>query len=68
MDFKFTGKLVKKEKPIDEAKKINCKLQFRILKNGDKVPALCVIYSKYDLISISDIIKKIREYERILNE
>jgi len=57
MDFKLTGKLVKKEKTIEDSKKINCKLQFRILKNGDKVPALCIIYDKNSSISISDIIE-----------
>jgi hypothetical protein len=46
MDFKLTGRLVKKEKPIDETKMINCKLQFRVLKNGDKHPALCIMYDK----------------------
>jgi hypothetical protein len=68
MNFKLTGRLVKKESQIKESKKINCKLQFRILKNGDKQPALCIIYDRKSLTSISEIITKIKEYERIINE
>lgn len=65
MDFKLTGRLVKKAKPVDETKMINCKLQFRVIKNGDKHPALCIMYDKSSKISIADILKKIKEYEEI---
>lgn len=65
MDFKLTGRLIKNAKSIDETKKINCKLQFRVLKNGDKLPALCIIYDEKSQMSISDIIKKIKNYADI---
>jgi len=66
MDFKFKGSLIKKAKSIDETKKINCKLQFRVLKNGDKIPALCIMFCKDSKgITISEIIDKIKEYASI---
>ena len=65
MDFKLAGHLVKKAKPIDETKMINCKLQFRVIKNGDKHPCLCIIYSENNKLSIQDVIKKILEYQKI---
>lgn len=65
MEFKLNGRLIKKARPIDETKMINCKLQFRVIKNGDKHPSLCIIYSKEHKLSISDIIKKIKEYAEI---
>ena len=65
MNFKLTGRLVKKAKTVDETKMINCKLQFRVIKNGDKHPALCIMYDKSHKVSIAEIITKIREYSDI---